>query len=397
MAVDQEIRALGDENIIVNPKNSQKKYPLTFKAQTNLVVYGRKKSDLNFTIPISSERDYTLSLGKDEIVFSDTFNLEEFSYILIKNPFEEISDFFKISSLEELSPNGEEFNKFNDDVVKWLRRILKVLSDRCMIFETTLFKNTTNFPNIPIGHVFVKAADGWTSTALTDAEGSILELIKEYTNLVKKNLDAYVENPLKPKLDKHEKEKEAELDRYTVTKEEEISNFAEQEKNAQIELIKTEAETQMISVQHEGELQVVKLKEESALGKNEIKRYVEENKIALKGDKGERGPQGTQGIQGIEGPQGPRGNIGPQGLKGPQGEVGPRGSQGIQGLKGDKGDRGEAGANGISIPIVSGRFAMTVEGDNLVLYYNEGTTPPKYEINEKGELVEIFNTEGIKE
>lgn len=38
---------------------------------------------------------------------------------------------------------------------------------------------------------------------------------------------------------------------------------------------------------------------------------------------------------------------------------------------------------------------MTVEGDNLVMYYNEGTTPPKYEINEKGELVEIFETEEV--
>lgn len=62
----------------------------------------------------------------------------------------------------------------------------------------------------------------------------------------------------------------------------------------------------------------------------------------------------------------------------------------LKGDKGEKGDKGNDGANGITIPIASGRFAMTVEGDNLVMYYNDGTTPPNYEINENGELVELF-------
>ena len=76
-----------------------------------------------------------------------------------------------------------------------------------------------------------------------------------------------------------------------------------------------------------------------------------------------------------------------------QGEVG---VQGIQGIKGDKGDKGDTGANGISVPIESGRFVLSIEGDNLVLYYNEGTTPPRYEIDEQGQLVEIFETEEVK-
>lgn len=117
-----------------------------------------------------------------------------------------------------------------------------------------------------------------------------------------------------------------------------------------------------------------------------------------KGDTGYTGPQGIQGQtgdQGATGPQGATGEIGsrgPQGIQGPKGDkgdTGPSGPQGIQGIKGDKGDQG---ANGVSIPIENGRFVMTIEGDNLVMYYNEGTTPPTYEINENGELVEIFDT-----
>ena len=219
MAVDQEIRVLGDENIIANPKNSQKSYPLTFKAQTNVIVYGRKKENLNFTVPISSEVNYNFNLERNTIIFSDNFNLEEYSYILVKNPFEDISDFFQISSLEELSPDGEEFNKFNDEVVKWLRRITEILSDRCMIFETTLFKDINNFPNIPVGHVFIRAKDGWTSTTITDADKSLKKLISEYTELMKKEITKHVTVTEIPRITEHA---DKEIERIIVQGNEEI-------------------------------------------------------------------------------------------------------------------------------------------------------------------------------
>lgn len=219
MAVDQEIRVLGDENIIANPKNSQKSYPLTFKAQTNVIVYGRKKENLNFTVPISSEVNYNFNLERNTIIFSDNFNLEEYSYILVKNPFEDISDFFQISSLEELSPDGEEFNKFNDEVVKWLRRITEILSDRCMIFETTLFKDINNFPNIPVGHVFIRAKDGWTSTTITDADKSLKKLISEYTELMKKEITKHVTVTEIPRITDHA---DKEIERIIVQGNEEI-------------------------------------------------------------------------------------------------------------------------------------------------------------------------------
>lgn len=182
---------------------------------------------------------------------------------------------------------------------------------------------------------------------VSDLEKEKNIVIKDIQTSGRLFLDEYVENTSKPQINSYISEKENELDIYTKKKEDELNTF------------------------------------------------ILENKENLKGEQGEQGIQGVQGIKGDKGDrgeQGIQGIKGDQGIQGVQGEVGPRGPQGI---KGDKGDKGNTGANGITIPIESGRFAMSVEGDNLVMYYNEGTTPPTYEINENGELVEIFETEEV--
>lgn len=233
---------------------------------------------------------------------------------------------------------------------------------------------------------------------LEKQEGIVLEDLKEKARAF---LDEYVENTSKPQINSHVSDKRGELDTYTARKKSELDIFIAEKKE---ELKGEQGEQGIQGVQ------------------------------GIKGDKGDRGeqgiqgiegpqgPKGEQGLQGLTGPQGVKGeqgikgdpgatgpqgatgetgNQGPQGIQGPKGDkgnTGPAGPQGIQGIKGDKGDKGDPGANGVSIPIESGRFVMTVEGDNLVMYYNEGTTPPTYEINENGELVEIFDTENtVKE
>ena len=189
--VDQEIRVLGDENIIANPKNSQKQYPLTFKAVSNVIVYGRKKADLNFTVPITEGTNFNLNLERTAIIFSDSFNLEEYSYIMVKNPFEEISDFFYVSSLEELDPTGKEFNEFNDEVVKWLRRLVNIISNRCMIFETTLFKDLNNFPNIKTGQTFIRTEDGWTGITIRDINSELDLIFNKYVEEINKKIQEH--------------------------------------------------------------------------------------------------------------------------------------------------------------------------------------------------------------
>ena len=189
--VDQEIRVLGDENIIANPKNSQKQYPLTFKAVPNVIVYGRKKADLNFTVTITEGTNFNFNLERTAIIFSDSFNLEEYSYIMVKNPFEEISDFFYVSSLEELDPTGKEFNEFNDEVVKWLRRLVNIISNRCMIFETTLFKDLNNFPNIKSGQTFIRTEDGWTGITIRDINSELDLIFNKYVEEINKKIQEH--------------------------------------------------------------------------------------------------------------------------------------------------------------------------------------------------------------
>ena len=189
--VDQEIRVLGDENIIANPKNSQKQYPLTFKAVPNVIVYGRKKANLNFTVPITEGTNFNFNLERTAIIFSDSFNLEEYSYIMVKNPFEEISDFFYVSSLEELDPTGKEFNEFNDEVVKWLRRLVNIISNRCMIFETTLFKDLNNFPNIKTGQTFIRTEDGWTGITIRDINSELDLIFNKYVEEINKKIQEH--------------------------------------------------------------------------------------------------------------------------------------------------------------------------------------------------------------
>lgn len=207
---------------------------------------------------------------------------------------------------------------------------------------------------------------------LIDKTNTLKEELNNHLNDKKIEINNYIENTSKPQINSHVSLKREELDSYTAYKKSELDIFIDEKK----EELKGE----------KGEQGIQGLQ-------------------GIKGDKGDRGEQGIQGQRGPQGVKGKTGDVGPQGekgeqgiqgiqgIKGEQGDIGPQGPQGIQGIKGDKGDKGDTGANGITVPIESGRFAMTVEGDNLVMYYNEGTTPPKYEINEKGELVEVFETE----
>lgn len=166
--------------------------------------------------------------------------------------------------------------------------------------------------------------------------------------------------------------------------------------------------------------------------------------IGPKGDKGETGDTGPEGPVGPEGPEGKqgergeRGDVGPVGPMGPQGPEGPRGETGPEGPAGPTGPagpQGPASIGNITADITtddtetpSVEVEKTTEGDpadfafhfknvgsggasssgpgtffleynpedgNLYQYYDDGTTPQKFEYNEDtGELYRVWETEG---
>lgn len=74
-----------------------------------------------------------------------------------------------------------------------------------------------------------------------------------------------------------------------------------------------------------------------------------------------------------------------QGFQGEQGEVGPQGKQGIQGEKGDQGVSAVIAPN-------SGLYALTVDSStgDLFVIYNDGDTPPQFELDGDGNLYAVF-------
>ena len=117
-----------------------------------------------------------------------------------------------------------------------------------------------------------------------------------------------------------------------------------------------------------------------------IKKYFNEHKNELKGDKGDKGDKGEQGPNPDDNKlrslineyfdrnqhnfKGPKGDKGDQGPKGDMGEQGPKGDMGEQGPKGDKGD------------------------SNINSYYNQGEKPNECNCDEdklKSLIKDYFN------
>ena len=72
--------------------------------------------------------------------------------------------------------------------------------------------------------------------------------------------------------------------------------------------------------------------------------------------------------------------------RGEQGAVGPRGAQGVQGPVGPAGPPGESGVTTPS----SGWFTLAGDAEgNLWAYYNDTDTPPKFEVDESGNIYYI--------
>lgn len=72
--------------------------------------------------------------------------------------------------------------------------------------------------------------------------------------------------------------------------------------------------------------------------------------------------------------------------RGEQGAVGPRGAQGIEGPEGKQGPPGESGV----VTPTSGWFTLAGDAEgNLWAYYNDIDTPPKFEVDEDGNIYYI--------
>lgn len=420
-------------------------YQTSFKDKSRCYVYGRKKfiteaGEEQFSahaFPISKDF-WTISAGQLDFTNYVGKIWEDYLSVVIVERGEYTSPSINFGSMGDITP--ENLQGLSDYISEHLSDLEKRIVEDYLFIDEGVAENK-GLPNLPENHFWVRkngvivgvnldylkkdyeylrnkleqdfrefytktfeaikaSVKEWYKTFLEEVirdleeqEGIVLKDLKEKARAF---LDEYVEDTSKPQINSHVSLKREELDTYTERKKSELDIFIAEKKE---ELKGEQGEQGIQGVQ------------------------------GIKGDKGDRGeqgiqgiegpqgPKGEQGLQGLTGPQGVKGeqgikgdpgatgpqgaigetgNQGPQGIQGPKGDTGdtgPAGPQGIQGIKGDKGDKGDTGANGVSIPIESGRFVMTVEGDNLVMYYNEGTTPPTYEINENGELVEIFDTE----
>lgn len=385
-------------------------YPTAFEDIENWLVFGSKEyeitSQVDITTPVYPIPRTYYSLNAGQIDFSSYPNgiWNDFKTIRIieRKPYFQVPvNFFKMG---DITPENLE---------KVLSTIQEHLSDlEKRIITSYLYINSENSENLEICNL--KNNQFWVKR-----NGAIVGVNLDYLK------DDYIY--LKGKLEQDFKEYSEAT--YKKLSEDLLEYYKELIENLDLDLDKIEKDTIEAIKEAAKKYLEDNIKPDISQYKDDmlviIYNYVQEHFENLKGEKGDRGEQGIQGpqglqgiqgpqgekgqqgLQGIEGPQGVKGEQGPEGQTGPQGiqgiegpkgdkgDIGPQGIQGIQGIKGDKGDKGDTGANGITIPIESGRFVMTVEGDELVLYYNDGTTPPKYEINENGELVEIFETEEV--
>lgn len=372
-------------------------YPVSFTDKAHCTVYGRKKftteageTELSAHVFLISKDFWTFNAGSIDFTNYADGIWNDYTSISIVESEEYAAPSINFESMGDITP--ENLQALSDYISKHLSDLEKRIVEDYLFIDEGAAENL-ELPNLPENHFWVRkngvivgvninylkedylhlkgklekdfgefytktfeeikrATREWYQGFLQEVineleiqEGIILEKFK---NEVRIFLNEYIDDVSKPQINSHVSEKRAELDSYTISK------------------------------------------------KSELEVFISENKKNLKGDKGDQGIQGFQGIKGDKGDRGEQGIQGERGEQGIQGIQGERGEQGIQGIKGDKGEKGDTGANGLSVPIESGRFVMTVEGDNLVMYYNEGTTPPTYEINENGELVEIFNTEEVK-
>lgn len=411
-------------------------YQTSFKDKSRCYVYGKKKfiteaGEEQFSahaFPISKDF-WTISAGQLDFTNYVGKIWEDYLSVVIVEHGEYTAPSVNFGSMGDITP--ENLQALSDYISKHLSDLEKRIVEDYLFIDEGVAENK-GLPNLPENHFWVRKNGVIVGVNLDylkkDYEylkGELQKIFKEYATETLKVMEQKLTEHYNKLIKNLNLEFDKIIENITTNSKEQIQKFIE-------DTIKP------IINQYKDDMLVI------------IYDYVQEHYENLKGEKGDRGEQGIQGqtgpqglkgdqgekgpqgLQGIEGPQGPKGeqglqgltgpqgvkgeqgikgdpgatgpqgatgetgNQGPQGIQGPKGDkgdTGPTGPQGIQGIKGDKGDKGDPGANGVSIPIESGRFVMTVEGDNLVMYYNEGTTPPTYEINENGELVEIFDTE----
>ena len=129
----------------------------------------------------------------------------------------------------------DNYNKLVDDVhILW--NYIKTVG---MVADDTSIPLI--LPQLNTDEVWVKTDDGYKGISLTDAEGTIKKVIEAYTAEMKKILDAYVEDPLKPRLDQYVEDvnkpaldnhvttvNKPELDRYTTELEKRLQIMIDQ-------------------------------------------------------------------------------------------------------------------------------------------------------------------------
>lgn len=398
-------------------------YQTSFKDKSRCYVYGKKKfltkageTELSAHVFPISKDFWTISAGQLDFTNYVGKIWEDYLSVVIVEHEEYANPSINFGSMGDITP--ENLQSLSDYISEHLSDLEKRIVEDYLFIDEGAAENI-ELPNLPENHFWVKkngvivgvnldylkkdyeylrnkleqdfrefytktfeaiktSVKEWYKTFLEEVirdleeqEGIVLENLKEKARAF---LDEYVEGTSKPQINSHTSLKREELDSYTAYKKSELDTFIAEKKQ---ELKGDKGEQGIQGIQG--------MKGDKG----------DRGEQGIQGEKGEQGIQGAAGEQGIQGIQGPKGQQGIQGETGDKGDIGPEGPQGVQGIKGDKGDKGDTGANGVCIPIESGRFVMTVEGDNLVMYYNEGTVPPNYEINENGELVEIFDTEGV--
>lgn len=427
LSIKREYFALEEQRLL---------YQTSFKDKSRCYVYGKKKfiteaGEEQFSahaFPISKDF-WTISAGQLDFTNYVGKIWEDYLSVVIIEHGEYANLSINFGSMGDITP--ENLQELSNYISKHLSDLEKRIVEDYLFIDEGVAENI-GLPNLPENHFWVRRNGvivgvniDYLKKDYEHLKGELQKIFKEYATETLKVMEQKLTEHYNELIKNLNLEFDKIIENITTNSKEQIQKFIE-------DTIKP------IINQYKDDMLVI------------IYDYVQEHYENLKGEKGDRGEQGIQGqtgpqglkgdqgekgpqgLQGIEGPQGPKGeqglqgltgpqgvkgeqgikgdpgatgpqgatgetgNQGPQGIQGPKGDkgdTGPAGPQGIQGIKGDKGDKGDPGANGVSIPIESGRFVMTVEGDNLVMYYNEGTTPPTYEINENGELVEIFDTE----
>lgn len=187
----------------------------TYKYQINgidtekAVFFWRSPQQMFDNIPLGSYRIEESGIDK-YLVILDTEKFDnEIERIQIGYEFVSISSEYEVDFNVDINILKDNYNKAVEDI----KNLYMYIKNNMMTADA--LDVSVILPQLNTDEVWVKTENGYKGISLTDAEGIIKEVIRQYTDEMKKVLDNYVENPLKPRLDAYvEKTNKPELDRY---------------------------------------------------------------------------------------------------------------------------------------------------------------------------------------